>query len=193
MATMTIYGLNRYVSAGGGDLWKDLTLPDGIDRETLIDNILLKSGSFEVLYPDPDFLSYMIGVWSRKHQRTFEKWVKALAIDYDPLYNYDRTEEWTDDSTGSGSSTSKTQSGTERKTSAYNSSTYQPDNQDQMTGDSISTDTGSTHGVHKGRMYGNIGVTTSQQMLQAELDIARFNLIDQITDLFLEEFVIPVY
>ena len=47
--------------------------------------------------------------------------------------------------------------------------------------------------IHTGRIHGNIGVTTSQQMLQSELDIARFNLIQQITDLFLTEFTLMVY
>ena len=46
---------------------------------------------------------------------------------------------------------------------------------------------------HGGRTHGNIGVTTSQQMLQAELDISRWNIIQQITDLFVTEFCIMVY
>ena len=41
--------------------------------------------------------------------------------------------------------------------------------------------------------YGNIGVTTSQQMLESELELQRFNLYQQITDLYLTEMVIPVY
>jgi len=44
-----------------------------------------------------------------------------------------------------------------------------------------------------GRAHGNIGVTTSQQMLQSELDIVAWNIYEHITDLFLQEFVIPVY
>ena len=47
--------------------------------------------------------------------------------------------------------------------------------------------------THEGRIHGNIGVTTSQQMLQAELDIAEWNIYEHITDLFLTEFVIPIY
>ena len=43
------------------------------------------------------------------------------------------------------------------------------------------------------RTHGNIGVTTSQQMLQSELDIAKWNIYEQITDLFISEFCIMVY
>lgn len=46
---------------------------------------------------------------------------------------------------------------------------------------------------HDGRIHGNIGVTTSQQMLQSELDIARFNIINEITNLFMIELCICVY
>ena len=64
-------------------------------------------------------------------------------------------------------------------------------------GSDSSTSSGSmTHGEvieHTGRLYGNIGVTTSQQMLQSELDIAKFNLYDQIADIFCEEFCLMIY
>ena len=40
---------------------------------------------------------------------------------------------------------------------------------------------------------GNIGVTTSQQMLKAELDLQMYNLYKQICDLFMTELLIPVY
>ena len=40
---------------------------------------------------------------------------------------------------------------------------------------------------------GNIGVTTSQQMLEAELDIVTWNLYEHISDIFIDEFCILVY
>ena len=47
--------------------------------------------------------------------------------------------------------------------------------------------------VFPARLYGNIGVTTSQQMLQSELDVARWNVYEQIADLFVDEFCIMIY
>ena len=58
---------------------------------------------------------------------------------------------------------------------------------------SSGTDSETTSGDHSGHMWGNIGVMSTQDMLQQELDIQRFNLIQQITDLFLTEFCIMVY
>lgn len=45
----------------------------------------------------------------------------------------------------------------------------------------------------KSRIHGNIGVTTSQAMLEAELKIDTWSIIEHITDLFLKEFIIPIY
>lgn len=44
-----------------------------------------------------------------------------------------------------------------------------------------------------GRAHGNIGVTTSQQMIQSERDLVVFNLYDVITESFIENFCLMVY
>ena len=55
------------------------------------------------------------------------------------------------------------------------------------------TASNSANNIRAGRTHGNIGVTTSQQMLQSELDIDRWNLYEHIADLFQDEFCIAVY
>ena len=42
-------------------------------------------------------------------------------------------------------------------------------------------------------MHGNIGVTTTQQMLESELSLAEWNVYEHITDLFIEEFCVAIY
>ena len=46
---------------------------------------------------------------------------------------------------------------------------------------------------HEGRVHGNVGVTTSQAMLQAELDIQAWSIYQHIADLFCKEMLITVY
>ena len=46
---------------------------------------------------------------------------------------------------------------------------------------------------HSGHIHGNIGVTTTQAMIEEERRIAEFNLIDYIADSFCEQFCILVY
>lgn len=221
MAILSVMTLDDYLSHEDKSIFDELNLPDGIDKQTLTDNILLKSAEFECLYPDPVFLTKAVGLWGRKWYRTFEKWVAALNIDYAPLENYDRFEDWRDDSsetssrhsegtsnnTSSGSGSTTGTGTTENKVSAFDSGDYQPkDMQIANTSGTTSTEdttfiadsnddeaNASKDFVHSGRIHGNIGVTTSQQMLQQELDIQLWNIYEHITDLFLNEFVLLIY
>ena len=205
VSKITLIGFNNYYE----HLWDELTLPSGINKELLINNILLRGGEFEVLYSDPEFMMHAIGVWSNKWQRTFEKWLKALSEEYNPLHNYDRHEIYTDNrdinrtenATGADSSTSSGSGNTENKVSAYDVATYQPHDEadtsstGSTTSNSLTNATGKTSDVlkHDAHLYGNIGVTTSQQMLKDELDIDTWNIYEHITDLFLNEFAIYIY
>lgn len=212
-AKITLIGFNNYYE----NLWDLLTVPSGINKQELINNILMKGGEFEVLYSNPEFMKNMIGVWSIKWMHTMERWVKALSINYDPLENYDRKEEWLDNgsrnantkrnesASGHDDSTSSGSGSTTNTRSAFNASDYSPHDKSDSTSSGSNTSDSSTSAFgnidenekttnkRTGRAHGNIGVTTSQQMLESELEIARWNLYDEITDLFLSEFCIYTY
>lgn len=229
-AKLTLIGMYNWDNT----LFDGITLPTSLTRQTLIKNILLRGGEFETIYADPDFMKQAIGAWSDKWQATFTRWTNALAIEYDPLENYDRMEDWTDnrDRAGerqemttedrtehtaedtAGETNAITDTSNETNVSAYDAgNTYSPKDQEIGHGDDQSTtastrnadvteNTGSNtqttdadteEAVHTGRIHGNIGVTTSQQMLLAELDLGYWNIYEKITDLFLTELIIPVY
>ena len=214
---ITLIGCYNYFDSMKDDLFKYLTLPSGINKETLVNNILMNGGEFEILYSNPDFFQDMIKIWSNKWNRTFTKWQTALSIKYDPLYNYDRTEEYDDtrsekegikkneNVTAHNSSVSSETGETTNAKSAYDSATYTPydksnssssgsNTSDSNTGVTGNQDRDRTETLkHRAHLYGNIGVTTSQQMLHDELDIAQWNIYEHITDLFLEEFTIYTY
>ena len=241
MATLPLIGIYNY----NEHIFDGLTFPEGIDKEIAVNEILTRSGEFEILYPDDVFLTAMITHWGKKHYRTFDKWLAALAIQYNPLENFDRNEETRDETRkNSGYKTSadytdkrtanledkrtanlddttqQTVDGTvQHDVAAYDSGTAVLQSKDTSnTGTSKVTQSGTdtynhtgtdetrragtlsdTTGneqeafIHKSHLYGNIGVTTSQQMLQAELDVQRFNLYENIADLFIDEFCIAVY
>ena len=209
LAKMTLQGLEIYLQYQNKSIFDLLTVPEGIEKETLVDNILLECGEFETLYADPDFMRQAIGSWSLKHQATFTRWVNALSIEYAPLENYDRQENWTDvtdaDTTNRLNSTvtaNNSSNGTNStNVAAYDTSSYSPSDQviDSSSAQSTSTDASTGSGTedvtftHGGRIHGNIGVTSSQELLRQELDVARFNIIDEITTLFMQELCIAVY
>lgn len=200
-AKITLFGMYKWMQLNDDDLFSSLTVPTGINKQTLINTILTNGGEFETLYADADFMKNMIGLWSDKWQRTMQKWYEALAIDYNPLENYDRMEEWSDNKLEHAvASDASNQSGSGNVTnqkSAYDGTGYQ--NHDKADSTSSGTNNATTNTVaqgsstHGGRTHGNIGVTTSQQMLQAELDVVRFNLYNEIADVFLMELCIYTY
>lgn len=204
-AYIPLMAMYQYTYGTEEDIFKNLTLPSGIDKELLIDSILLRCGHFEVLHSDADFMQAAINVWSRKWYFTFDKWYKALQIKYDPLNNYDRYEEYTDTRSGTSSGSykengnSNSNGTTEQQRSAYDSNAYQPYQKEIMAGNVSDSNTGSDSRTnneninHKAHLYGNIGVTTSQQMLESELDIAEWNLYEHIAELFMLEFTLPIY
>ena len=204
-AKVTLIGMNAFFVNAGGDLFQGLSLPEGLAKDTLTNNILLQGGDFEVLYSDPFFLQNAISIWADREAATFKRWVDALAIEYAPLENYDRHENWTDtlDSDGTSRTTGTNDTSTSgtvtTDVSAYDSNGYQP-KEKVTTSDTIDNDTTENNtstldntGIHAGRIHGNIGVTISQQMLESELDLGYWNIYSRITDMFLKEFCIMIY
>lgn len=204
-AKITLVGMNTYFKNAGSDLFEFLDLPEGLTKQTLVDNILLQGSEFEVLYSDPVAFKNYIGIWSAREAATFQRWVDALSIEYAPLENYDRHENWTDtlDSDGTsrttGTSDTTNNGSVQTDVSAYDSTTYQP-KEKVTTSDTVDNDTTENNtstldntGVHAGRIHGNIGVTTSQQMLESELELGYWNIYSRITDMFLKEFCIMIY
>lgn len=164
MARLSILGLNEL---SNGSVWDRLIVPDGIDRDDLINNILMECAELGLVYTDPDTMKNMIGIWSRKEQTNWIQLKKALETEYDPLHNYDRHEEWRD--TGSS------------QVAGFNQ-------------DADMADRDAAQSDHTGHLYGNIGVTMATQMAQAELAFRiQTNLLDAITQSFKNQFCVQVY
>ena len=80
-AKMTLIGMNSFMLNMNDDLFKNLTLPEGLEKQTLTGSILLRGGEFEVVYANPTAMQSLIGIWSSREQATFERWVNALSIE----------------------------------------------------------------------------------------------------------------
>ena len=88
-------------------LFDEMVLPAGIDKDLLTQSLLLRGAEFEVLYSDPDFMKHAVGVWSNKWFRTFAEWLRGTQAEWNPVYNYDRFEDITDNNTRSYDSKTK--------------------------------------------------------------------------------------
>lgn len=164
MQRLTLIGLYNYDST----LFDNLSLPDGYDKDTFIESLLLEHGEKCVLYSNFDFMRYSIGVWSRKWALELSRIYDALTAEYNPIHNYDRYEEYKDtekrkyksESEAGHTATDKPDfdvvqdtnedAETEELISADNSNTYQPEHKTiQNGGKTTATTSGTTQDLEE--------------------------------------------
>jgi hypothetical protein len=278
-------------------LFDDMVIPPELDKELLTDNIMLELGELELLYNDPNIMKFAIGRWSAKELKKWQDLYKTTTLEYNPIENYNRTEEFTDAETralsknntqtrdlattgnetrdlagtnnetrtlaGTNNETRDLETGivgitdttdndaqggtnsTKREVSAYNTTALATDSietqtlgatnaktvhtettqtgadtgtvntattdtgtvntattdtgavgtatTDTGTVTDAATDTGTVEITKTGNAKGNIGVTTTQQMIEAERDVVKFNIYDYILQSFKARFCILVY
>lgn len=90
-------------------LFDKFVVPEGVNREDVINRMLIESAELNVVYSDFDTLKEILGIFSRSNLPRWTKLYETTTIEYDPIENYNKTEEWTDDVSASGeqSGTSK--------------------------------------------------------------------------------------
>lgn len=193
-ATLSLLGLYNYDPAILDS--SNLILPAGVNRAILLPDLLAEAAAFELLYPEPSTLKLVLRSYSGHRVTVWERIAAAAALEYDPIENYDRREEWTD--TGTGSSEQSGNSDITHREAGYNANNQgtEPDLVDQYQDTGTSGQTASTKGssTHTGRTHGNIGVTTSQQMLEQEVAIAaKLDVYDYIIRDIIKRICIPLY
>lgn len=186
-------------------LFDGISLPEAIDRETLVNQILFEGCSLYPIYQDPILLKSMINHYFLMRYQIHFELSETLEYDYEPLENYDRTEDRSHNASGTEGinrdrNTDTTSSGTtEQQVSAFNADTYQPQSK-SISSATQGTDEGETidrqhadEGTEHVRIHGNVGVTTSQQMLEAQRNVVQFSLYDFIAKHFLKKFMIGIF
>lgn len=238
-------------------IFDDLSLPAELDKDLVTDNIMLELGELELLYNDPNMMKFAISRWSSKELKKWEELYDTTVLDYNPIENYNRTDDFTDTETrdlatsnietrdlaetdnetrdlatgvigNTNTSDIDVETGANsvlKETAAYNAPSLVSNSLDTETRgttntktvgtdttqtgtdtgtvDASKTDTGTvadagtdsgTIEMRKvGNAKGNIGVTTTQQMIQQEREVVEFNIYDYIVDSFKLRFCILVY
>ena len=220
-ATLSIVGMYNYDNTLF-DLMQVPSEFDSAARDVLKNNILLECGGLESVYPDINFFKWAIGQWSQKELLTWERIYSAMNAEYDPIENYNRNESITvtedgedkhtgDDvsqNSGSDSFSNTPATTTTEKVTGYDSGNLVDRSQIVEGGTSSGSQTYGgkntfTHGekikkdnkiITSGNVHGNIGVTTSQQMLEQEIEVApKLNVMNFICKSFRERFCLLVY
>lgn len=202
LSKLTLLGLHKY---SDGDIWSDLTFPEGINKETAITEILRQCSEFCLLYPDMDYLKAAITAWGIKWYFTFEKWITVINTEYEPLWNLDVHIDISDDGSKGGNRSGTTGANTSingantHQNAAYDSEEFKNAEKDIQSNTSSSSGSSTeiwneTDGNdHEEYRRGNQGVTKSQDMLMDELNVRTWNIYSHIADIFANEFCITLY
>lgn len=151
-----------------------------------------------------------IALYGKSHKYEYDKLVDTLSLEYNPIENYSMTEKGTDTRTPNITQTNKgvntntvgvDTSITTGKTTFDKSDSFINDTKTTNTGTNTDTQdintTVTTAGnekiVHEFTRSGNIGVTTSQQMIESERQLAMFSVVDLFIKAIADIILIGVY
>jgi hypothetical protein len=202
---------------GTEEVFKDIKIPNGIDRSILINSIMDECALYEPIVYDMPFLNQKVQNFFLKNYDVFDRLNKACNLEYEVIENYDRKEfinrdrENTNTETKERNNTSRnTEKTTDstittNKISPYDIKSYENDSQNENNYDRDSdielneNETNNNNTNNKGKetetnwIHGNIGVTTSQQMLESEINIRpKLNIYKIISTSFFDEFMIKL-
>ena len=170
---MTLYGMYQYDPT----LFEGVILPEGMDKTLMINQIIRQSGDLFPYYQAPPEVKSAITEWFTRRKDNFAKLWQGFTAEYNPIENYDRQEDSTEtpNITHTLSNSGQDASTNEADVQGYNGTDYVPNSRTKSSGTSSTngTDTVSGTRTYTSRIHGNIGVTTSAQMLEGELALRK--------------------
>lgn len=170
---MTLYGMYQYDPT----LFDGVVLPDGMDKTLMVNQIIRQSGDLFPYYQVPPEVKTAITEWFARRKDNFAKLWQGFTAEYNPIENYDRQEDSTEtpNITHTLSNSGQDASTNEADVQGYNGTDYVPNSRTKSSGTSSTngTDTESGTRTYTSRIHGNIGVTTSAQMLEGELALRK--------------------
>ncbi len=151
-----------------------------------------------------------IVLYGKSHKYEYDKLVDTLSLEYNPIENYSMTEKGTDTRTPNITQANKGKnvnttgidtSITTGKTTFDKSDSFINDTKTTNAGtntntediDTAVTTTGNEKTEHEFTRSGNIGVTTSQQMIESERQLAMFSVVDLFVKDIADIILIGVY
>lgn len=186
------------------NFFDDADIDNRLDKDEIKMAILERCGTLLPVYTNSEMFKTFSDSFFKQRKNIISKLIDTTEFDYNPIANYDSTEEVTrkyDETTTNQNQTngnSRRNTTQENNVSAYDSDVYQP--KEKVVG--TTNDNDSTNGSGSGtsditenlttRKRGNIGVTTTQQMIEAERKVVLFNVYNWIAIEFEQTFFICV-
>lgn len=157
-----------------------------LDNTTAIDHRIYDFFGDKVIdrsfaYLDNANITAAVVDFINSHVYELDKLYETTQAVYDPIQNYSMTESGTDENH------SRSSGDTTEYATSYNSST------ENKTGKSTAGGSSDSTFIHNFTRSGNIGVTTSQQMLESERDLAHFDFIGYVAEMIVTNFTSAEY
>lgn len=150
-------------------------------KQDIIDYICESCAELEIVYPDPNIMKNSIRIWSSRNLYKWTELYKTTQYEYNPIWNKDGT------FTELHNDTTTTSSTATRQTTGYNDNNFVDRDKDTI-GGSISVAGGYTR-----TEKGNIGITSTQSLIQEQRDVVRFSIIEEIAKDFRNYYCLMVW
>lgn len=201
MASLSILGLYNYDDT----IFDGFRVPDTLDKETVINALCLELAELSLVYPEAETMKQAIKIWTDLHYKEWSDLEDTLYYEYNPIWNVDGTETETRDLSikrdrrGKDTVSNSGSDNTVGQVAGYNEENYVNREKDTTTyGGKAETayasgeDVGDTGTITRTR-GGNIGVTKTQELIEAQREVVQFNVTDVIIKSFKRKFCVMVY
>ena len=82
------------------DVFEGCTVPEPLERDQVINNIMLRCGLLTPVYSEPEVFKMMTSMWFRSNQWNFEHLVKIMLANYSPIENVYESDYWKEKNSG---------------------------------------------------------------------------------------------
>ena len=192
-AMMSIIGLYNWNS----EIFSGLHVPDGMDKELLIKDILMQAGELELLYPDWNVMQEAISVWTEKEYSIWVKMYNSTRFEYNPLWNVDGTEVETEQGERifTNEQSDKDKNITTDSVQGFNVAGWTGAEKQEQEIQYGKKEKGTEKpNITRTRIrQGNIGVTKTTELIRDYREIESFDPYQFIIDSFIRRFCIEVY
>lgn len=196
---LSVMGMYQYDNT----LFNSFALPSSMEtmKESIINAICLETQELEVLYPSVPTLQFAIGVWCNAMLPIWKKLYATTQLDYNPIENYNRTETVSENEKRNDDLSSSTESNSNseniNQNVAFNNQDFSNHEKNMLNTDNqitgSETNKYNTDRNVTTKTSGNIGVTTSQQMIEQERQVSEYNITQVIVNDFKQRFCLMIY
>lgn len=190
MALLSILGIYHRDNT----IFDEMKLPEGVNRETLVMNLLSECAELEFIYPSAKSAKTFINSWSNMQIKVWEHLNTLFEMDYNPIWNYDGTDKETETHNLKANGKTVINGSVREDVTGLNSDIFRNDNRSVSDSTTVgeSADTGTI--TRERKRGGNQGTTTTQQMLNEELETRpKLNIYRYIIEDFKHRFCLLIY